>query len=182
MLIRHSNDKLIRLADPGPSGTWPGQDFGYLVPEPGTLPTDSMLPVAGQEIGKAMGTDRPLVCVRQNGVDLLPGNTNSAKDGINTRFGLYPSSLQRRVPKRVSSRPERQEGDEAAGRAAAGVPPPPTARMTSGSPNWPPGNTPIHAFPRTPALLEAPVALRRANIGASTWDCAAYWDGQSHRA
>ena len=73
--------KLIRLADTGAPGTWGPGDFGYLVPEPGTLPNDSCFPNSGEEIGKAMGMDKPLICVRQNGVDLTTGNTAAALRG-----------------------------------------------------------------------------------------------------
>ena len=85
--------KLIRLADTGAPGTWGPGDFGYLVPEPGTLPNDSCFPNAGDEIGKAMGMDKPLICVRQNGVDLNTGNTAAALRGLNTRFGQYQNSM-----------------------------------------------------------------------------------------
>ena len=48
--------KLIRLADPGPSGTWGPGDFGYLVPEPGTLPTRiSSFPHGGRRNRKGHG-------------------------------------------------------------------------------------------------------------------------------
>ena len=85
--------KLIRLADSGAAGTWGPGDFGYLVPEPGTLPNDTCFPNSGDEIGKAMGMDKPLICVRQNGVDLTTGNTAAALRGLNTRFGQYPSPM-----------------------------------------------------------------------------------------
>ena len=38
-----------------------------------------------------MATDKPLICVRKNGVNLMPGNATTAIRGLNTRFGKYAS-------------------------------------------------------------------------------------------
>jgi Flp pilus assembly protein TadG len=165
--------KLIRLADHGPSGTWGPGDFGYLVPEPGTLPTDSCFPAAGDEIGKATGMDRPLVCVRQNGVDLLPGNANAAKDGLNTRFGLYGASFSAAC--RLAYPPDEN--------VRKGMRPGPGGDWCRAVPdgsdsgagkNWPPGASPTHALPADSCLLDASCSPQ-PNIGANNWDCSTYW-------
>lgn len=169
--------KLIRLASPaGPSAIWGPGDFGYLVPEPGTLPTDSCFPNAGDEIGKAMAMDRPLVCVRQNGVDLLTGNPNAAKDGLNTRFGIYANgpltnnaACKTTYPpdKNVKKAWEPQAGDWCKPDKNYG-------NDNSNPPVWPPG-TNSASFGVDDCLLGNRVCAPQGNIGADSWDCEAYW-------
>src|SRR5205823_6192386 len=78
--------KLIRLADSGVSGTFGPGDFGYVIPEPGTVPNDGCF---NQDTGTAMAMSRPLVCAKQNGIDLRTGNATEFLRGLNTRFGQY---------------------------------------------------------------------------------------------
>ena len=172
--------KLIRLADPsgpGASGTWGPGDFGYLVPEPGTLASDSCFP-AGQEIGKAMATDRPLICVRKNGVDLMPGNATTAIRGLNTRFGKYASGPLSGAACKAAYPPDLnvKTGWEPkiTGMSQDWCEGKPDGNATGGSVNWPPGpnNT---ALPADACLLGTGNCSPIANLGADTWNCAAYW-------
>jgi Flp pilus assembly protein TadG len=167
--------QLIRMGDAGGSGTWGPGDFGYLVPEPGTLPSDSCFP-AGQEIGKAMAMDRPLVCVRQNGVDLLPGNTNSAKDGLNTRFGLYPAGGSLDNPACQSTYPPDENvrkgmKDKGGDWCKAD----PDGKDTGNGTNWPPGPN-NGGLGVDSCLLGSSSCSPNENLGASTWNCTAYWN------
>ena len=165
--------QLIRLADHGPSGTWGPGDFGYLVPEPGTLPTDSCFPNAGDEIGKAMAMDRPLICVRQNGVDLLTGNANAAKDGLNTRFGIYPSGQLSNASCKTAYPPDKNV--RKAWQGANWCQPGRNVGSDSGqNPTWPPG-TNNASYGVDSCLLGNNSCSPNSNIGAASWDCAAYW-------
>lgn len=169
--------RLIALASPsGPSATWGPGDFGYLTPEPGTLPSDSCFPNASEEIGKAMGMDSPLVCVRQNGVDLQPGNANAAKDGLNSRFGVYNPSFSAAC--RIAYPPDEN--------VRKGMKPGPGNDWCRAVPdgfdsngpnqNWPPGDPlSFHALPADSCLLNSTCPSPTPNIGASNWDCMTYW-------
>jgi Flp pilus assembly protein TadG len=171
--------RLIRFADgDNNSGTWGPGDFGYLVPEPGTLPTDSCFPSAGSGIGTAMAAARPLICVRQNGVDLQPGNTTAAINGLNTRFGLYDNSMaescKTSYPPDVNVRKGYVQGP--GGDWCRGNP---DGNPSGGSPTWPPGIN-GKSLPVDSCFLSG-TACSPANMGASTWDCQSYWNA-SHPA
>ena len=173
--------KLIRLADPsgpGASGTWGPGDFGYLVPEPGTLPSDACFP-AGQEIGKAMAMDKPLICVRQNGVDLMPGNATTAIRGLNTRFGKYGTSgplsnaaCKTAYPPDLNVRTGWEPSGGGSPSWCGGGPAPTTTGKT---PNWPPGDNNT-ALPADSCLLGSNSCSPIGNLGLDTWDCLTYWN------
>lgn len=171
--------RLLRFADgDNNSGTWGPGDFGYLVPEPGTLPSDGCFPSAGNNIGTAMAMARPLVCVRQNGVDLQPGNTTAAIDGLNTRFGLYGNSMaescKTTYPPDVNVRKGYvpASGGAAATQWCRGDP---NGNPTGNPPTWPDGQDDQgHSLPVDSCFKTN--TCSPANIGGSTWDCLSYWN------
>jgi Flp pilus assembly protein TadG len=168
--------KLIRLADHGPSGTWGPGDFGYLVPEPGSLPTDSCFPNAGDEIGKAMAMDRPLICVRQNGIDLLTGNANAAKNGLNTRFGIYPSGPLSDAACKTAYPPDRNVRKGMRPQGGGGwCTPTPDGSDTGAGANWPPGPN-LGALGVDSCLIGNANCSPVSNIGVDTWNCLGYWN------
>jgi Flp pilus assembly protein TadG len=173
--------QLIRLADNtnGGSGTWGPGDFGYLVPEPGQLPSDpnACFTSAGSSIGLAMAASVPITCVRQNGVDLQPGNTTAALTGLNTRFGKYtpsmPAACKTSFPPDVNVRTgyKPQGTDWCRGN--------PDGTVTGSGINWPPGQVGTNglgALPADSCLLGSASCLPIANLGAAQWDCQTYWD------
>jgi Flp pilus assembly protein TadG len=169
--------KLLRFADgDNNSGTWGPGDFGYLVPEPGTLPSDGCFSSAGNNIGTAMAAARPLVCVRQNGVDLQPGNTTEAVNGLNTRFGLYGNSMaescKTSYPPDVNVRKGYAEakGGPAGTRWCRANP---DGNPSGGSPTWPPGENGKSLSVDSCFLTNT---CSPSNIGGSTWDCLTYWN------
>lgn len=169
--------QLIRMADNtnGASGTWGPGDFGYLVPVPGQLPTDTnkCFSSAGSSIGLAMATSSPLTCVRQNGINLQPGNATEALRGLNTRFGQYSNAsaaCKAAFPPDTNVRTGYVAGHGSAG-WCNGDP-----DGTSG--NWPPGQAGTNglgALPADSCLLGGGSCSPIANLGAAQWDCATYW-------
>ena len=172
--------RLIRLADsnaPGASGTWGPGDFGYLFPEPGSLPTDSCFP-GGQEIGRAMAIARPLICVRQNGIDLMPGNPTAALNGLNTRFGKYASGPLSNAACKTAYPPDQnirtgfipQGGGPNSWCSDNNA----DGQVTGAGIDWPPGpnNT---ALPADSCLLGQNNCSPIYNMGADSWNCEAYW-------
>lgn len=173
---------LLRFSDGSTNaGTWGPGDFGYLVPETGALSTDSCFPAAGHGIGPAMAAARPLICVRQNGVDLQPGNATAALNGLNTRFGLYPSSMDSTCmstyPPDVNVRKGYlpAKGGPSAEQWCRGDP---DGTVSGGSPTWPDGvnGKTLGVDPCFKTDTCSP-----ANMGSPTWDCQTYWTA-SHPA
>jgi Flp pilus assembly protein TadG len=171
--------QLIRLADNsnGASGTWGPGDFGYLVPEPGQLPTDTnkCFSAAGSSIGLAMASSQPLVCVRQNGVDLLTGNTTEALNGLNTRFGQYSNSTssacKSQFPPDTNVRTGYTAKTDWCNAKEDGS-------VNGSNVNWPPGKIGVNglgALPADSCLLGTASCSPIANLGAAQWDCATYW-------
>lgn len=168
--------RLIRLSDSGVSGTFGPGDFGYLVPEPGSLPSDSCFP-GGQEIGRAMAMARPLVCVRQNGVDLLTGNTTSALNGLNTRFGKYGASFSEACKAAYPPDLNTRTGwvPHASGDWCRGSPDGSPTGAGVDWPGWTAGST-NKPLPADACLLTGNNCSPIANVGEPTWDCLTYWN------
>ena len=177
-----SHRKLLRFADgDNNSGTWGPGDFGYLVPEPGTLPSDGCFSNAGNNIGTAMAAARPLVCVRQNGVDLQPGNTTEAVNGLNTRFGLYGNSMAQSCKTSYPPDVNVRKGYAAATGGQADTRwcrANPDGNPSGGTPTWPPGKN-GKSLPVDSCFMSN--SCSPANIGGSTWNCLTYWNA-SHPA
>ena len=167
---------LLRFSDgSNNSGAWGPGDFGYLVPDSGNLSTDGCFPAAGHNIGPAMAASRPLICVRQDGVDLQPGNATAAIDGLNTRFGLYSPSMGGSC---MATYPP--DANVRKGYRAAGSGPPgerwcragPDGDPTGSVPTWPDGIS-GKSLPVDPCFKSN--TCSPGNMGASTWDCQTYW-------
>lgn len=170
-----SKRMLIRLGEGSPSGTWGPGDFGYLVPKSGALATDSCFP-GGQEIARAIAQERPLICVRQNGVDLLPGNTANARDGLNTRFGRYAGgqlksdACKATYPPDVNTRTAwlAKPGDWCDGL--------PDGTDSGVGTDWPPGPNNTGYGVDSCLISNTPTCSPVANLGGTSWNCTAYWD------
>ncbi|NNE21493.1 MAG: hypothetical protein HKN11_02675 [Rhizobiales bacterium] len=85
--LKRRRQMRVRMG-PGGSGWFPGNygflDFGNGAPA----------------LEKALAVGAPDNCFAQSGVDTKTGqNTGPVEDGINTRFGLYPSSLPKGIAK-----------------------------------------------------------------------------------
>jgi Flp pilus assembly protein TadG len=173
---------LLRFSDgSNNSGTWGPGDFGYLVPDSGSLAPDSCFPAAGSNIGPAMAASRPLICVRQNGVDLQPGNATAAIEGLNTRFGLYTpsmaSSCMATYPPDLNVRKGYREGSSGSP-AERWCRADPDGSPTGNPPTWPDGIS-GKSLPVDPCFNTS--TCSPANMGASNWDCQTYW-GAAHTA
>jgi len=173
--------RLVKLADaggPGGSGTWGPGDFGYLIPETGTVSNDSCFP-GGQEMGRALAQDKPLICVRQNGVDMRTGNMTDAICGLNTRFGKYDTPQLQDSACKTKYPPDRnvrtwwtpQGGSD----WCQGVP---DGDANGADANWPGVDVlpPDAALPADACLRGSNACSPTPNIGADSWDCATYWD------
>jgi Flp pilus assembly protein TadG len=157
--------ELIRMASGSGPGTWGPGDFGYITPVPGQLPPDPghCFSQGGGGIGLAMATSTPQTCVRQNGVNLQPGNTTEAKRGLDTRFGQYS---QNNSSVCTSAFPP----DQNVRTGYVGTP-------CNGSPDtgaWPPGDH-YGALPADACLQGSSSCSPVAELGAPQWDCATYW-------
>jgi len=170
--------ELIRMASStnGGSGTWGPGDFGYLVPFPGQLPTDSnkCFSNAGSSIGLALASSSSLTCVRQNGINLQPGNATEALRGLNTRFGQYSqnssSACKTEFPPDLNVRTGYVAGNGSSGWCKG------SADGTTS--NWPPGQLGVNgmgALPADSCLQGGGSCSPIANLGAPQWDCATYW-------
>ncbi|MEW6641882.1 MAG: pilus assembly protein TadG-related protein [Pseudomonadota bacterium] len=158
--------QLIRMASGGSSGTWGPGDFGYLAPVPAQLPADPGHCFAGGTAGSlslAMATSTPQTCVRQNGINLQPGNDTNAKRGLNTRFGQYSHSSSSTCTSAFP--PDQNVRTGYVGSACNGSP-------DTGA--WPPGDH-YGALPADACLQGSSSCSPIANLGAAQWNCAIYW-------
>jgi Flp pilus assembly protein TadG len=143
------------------SATWGPGDFGYLSPTTGALVDDGCFPQAGNGIAQAMATNQPNACFTLNGVTLQPGNAQAARDGLNTRFGLYPNSFKSSCNAAYGPDQNVRKGFAAKGNNWC------TATPDASNQNlWVPGNQ-ANSLP-----LDSPPG---SAVGSGQWDCYTYW-------
>jgi hypothetical protein len=140
--------------------TWGPGDFGYLSPSTGALVDDGCFPQAGNGIAQAMGSGRANACYTLNGVTLQPGNAQAARDGLNTRFDLYPNSFKSSCNASYGPDQNVRKGFAAKGNNWC------VASPDAKNSQWVPGDQ-AKSFP-----FDSPAG---SAVGSGQWDCYTYW-------
>jgi Flp pilus assembly protein TadG len=86
---------LVRLAGSQfKNGEYRAGDTGYVIPTTGALPTNACGPSGGYGIPQALASTKLQACFRLSGIKVVPGDDQSAMDGLNTRFDIYNNGFR----------------------------------------------------------------------------------------
>jgi Flp pilus assembly protein TadG len=158
---------LIRLAlSQSKNGGYGAGDTGYLIPATGALPSNACGPGGQNGLPQALASTELQACFRLSGINLVPGDNQPARDGLNTRFDIYDNGFRscRSYPPDQNVR----KGFIAMGNVnwCNAIP----------APNWPMPNQLSTPLPGDSNMIAADQSFNPAvSLGNGTWNCAAYW-------
>src|SRR5262249_5410001 len=117
------------------------------------------------------------ICVIQNGVNLQSGNASAALDGLNTRFGLYGSSMPASCMASYPPDLNVRKGYQVGSGATAWCRGTPYGSSGGSGPTWPTGvSTSTESAKSLPLdSCFANGSCSPGNLGNGVWDCASYW-------
>jgi Putative Flp pilus-assembly TadE/G-like len=161
---------LVRLArSQSKGGGYSAGDFGYVTPATGFLPVSACGPGSGRGTPQSLAATQVRACFRLSGVNLIPGDDQSAMDGLNTRFDIYAGGFSscRIYPPDLNVR----KGFVAIGNVN-------WCNAMPAGPNWPMPAPDATAMPLDQNMIIAASRLLDPNTatGNGIWNCAAYWN------
>jgi Flp pilus assembly protein TadG len=162
-----AQSRLIRLTvNQLQSGGYNAGDMGYLMPATGALPASACGPGGEYGVPQALASTEERTCFRLSKVTLLPGDEQSAMDGLNTRFDIYHnafSSCQLYPPDQNV-----RKGFIAPGNVN-------WCNAIPDTPNWPMASPNAAALPVDADMINGQSLNTNIGVGSGTWNCAAYW-------
>jgi hypothetical protein len=162
-----AQSRLIRLTvSPFQSGGYSAGDMGYLIPATGALPANACGPGGEYGVPQALASTEQRTCFRLSEVNLLPGDQQSAMDGLNTRFDIYRNAFSscHQYPPDQNVR----KGFISFGNAN-------WCNAIPAAPNWPMASPNAAALPVDADMINGQSLDANISVGNGTWNCAAYW-------
>ncbi len=162
-----SHHRLIRLAGSQFKNGYSAGDTGYLIPATGALPANACGPGDEYGIPQALASTEVQACFRLSGINLVPGDDQSAVDGLNTRFDIYNNWFRscRNYPPDQNVR----KGFITLGNIS-------WCNAIPAPPNWPMTDPLATPLPIDSNMIGANKSFNPAvSLGNGTWNCGAYW-------